>query len=271
MYHPQVVALDEPLFGLHAAPYIENTWAPSPGFESRHMTYNTWNAQRSHYCLSGEYEYVWRPLLRALILERSAAQVNHIMQDRAIADPVVVLKEPNSSHAAELIMSLVPQSRLIFLIRDGRDVIDSLLDALTGDTWFTGVYGGFNESDERRRLDIIRHQARHWLYRTEAVQHAFASHDPERRLLIRYEELLAGPVETLGRLLRWMGLEMGDEILREVVARHAFSTIPPEERGSGKNFRAATPGLWREHMTPVEQQLVNELLGEKLEELGYEP
>ena len=263
-HHQRVVPLDEPLFGAHAAPYIET------GSERVSGTLNSWHATRPDYCLSTEYEDVWRPLLRALVLNRIAAQVDRSGQARKIADPVAVLKEPNSSHAAGLIMSLVPRSRLIFLIRDGRDVIDSFLDALTGDTWLTRDFGGVDYSDERWRLDVIGQQARLWLYQTETVQQAFADHDPERRSLVRYEELLARPVETLGRLLGSMGLRMGDEHLRKVVARQSFSAIPEEKRGSGKAARAATPGLWRENMTPAEQQLVNGILGEKLEELGYE-
>lgn len=263
-HHQRVVPLDEPLFGLHAAPYI------GTGSEGVVGSVNSWHATRPDYCLSAQYEEVWRPLLRALVLNRIAAQVDQNAQDRRIADPVAVLKDPNSSHAAELIMSLVPRSQLIFLIRDGRDVIDSILDAFTGDTWLTRGHGRFDDSDERWRLDVIRRHARLWLLQTEAVQQAFAGHDPGRRWLVRYEELLAGPVENLGALLAWMGLGMGDEVLRDVVARQSFSAIPPEERGSGKAFRAATPGLWREHMARAEQKLVNELLGEKLEELGYE-
>ena len=262
--HPRVVPFNEPLFGVHAAPYLET------GSERVPASINSLNATRPDYCLSAEYEDAWRPLLRALISHRVAAQVERIALDAGIADPVAVLKEPNSSHAADLIMSLVPRSRLIFLIRDGRDVIDSVLDASTGDTWWTRDYGGPDDPDEQWRLGFIRHQARVWLYRTEVVQRAFAGHDPERRSLVRYEELLARPVETLGELLDWMGLGMDDKDLREVVAHQSFSAIPPEERGSGRHFRAATPGLWRDHMTFAEQQLVNELLGEKLKEFGYE-
>lgn len=258
-HHQRVVPIDEPLFGVHLAPLTVN---------EAHSVHAT----RADYCLSAEYEDAWRPPLRTLVLNRIAAQVDRAARDQEIADPVPVLKEPNSSHAADLIMSLVPRSRLIFLLRDGRDVVDSMLDAMTRDTWWTTVAGRPDDaggSGERWRLNTIRDLARVWLHQTEVVAQAFGEHDPERRSLVRYEELLAHPVETLGKLLGSLGLGMGSEDLRGVVARQSFSAIPPEDRGRGKVFRTATPGLWREHMTPAEQQLVNELLGEKLEELGY--
>ena len=265
----RVVAIDEPLFGIHAAPYIENRLAPTPGFTSPNFTTNAENAGRPDYCLSTEYEEAWRPPLRALIVSRVRAQTDRVVRDRGVADPIAVLKEPNSSHAAELLLSLVPESRLIFLVRDGRDVIDSLLDAFEGDTWWTRSYGSFGEQGERWRLGMIRHQARFWLHRTEAVQRAFAAHAVDRRFLVRYEELLASPVETFAELAHWIGLPMTEGRAREVVAHQAFSRIPSDGRGSGKPLRAAEPGLWRENMSSAEQRLVNELLGEKLEQLGY--
>jgi len=269
-YEQRVVAIDEPLFGLHAAPYIENGLAPIPGFTFPNITTNAEHAGRTDYCLSTEYEEAWRPPLRALIVSRVRAQADRVARGRGVVDPITVLKEPNSSHAAELLLSLVPESRLIFLLRDGRDVIDSLLDAFTGDTWWTSTYGGFGDQDERWRLGMIRHQARFWLYKTEAVERAFAAHAVDRRLLVKYEELLASPVETFGELARWIGLPMTEGRAREVVAAQEFSRVPPNERGSGKFLRAAEPGLWRENMSAAEQRLVNDLLGKKLGELGYQ-
>jgi len=149
------------------------------------MTTNAEHVDRMDDCPSTAYETAWRPPLRALIVSRVGAQVDRVVRDRGVADPVAVLKEPNSSHAAELLLGLVPESRLIFLLRDGRDVIDSLLDAFTGDTWWTRTYGSFGDRDGRWRLGMIRHQARFWLHWTEAVERAFAAHAHDWRLLIR--------------------------------------------------------------------------------------
>jgi len=254
-HHERVVAIDEPMFGPHLAP-----------LESVESTIPTSHAARSDYCLSTEHEDAWRPLLRALILKRIGPQVQRSSRERDIDRPVVVLKEPNSSHAADLIMTLVPRSRLVFLVRDGRDVIDSVLDATSGATWL----GSFGERDERERLEAVREQARLWLHNTRKVQHAFAAHAPGLRLMIRYEDLMADPAASLRGLLGWAGLAASDEAIEAMVSRESFASIPPEERGSGKVFRAATPGLWRENMTPAEQELVTELLAGKLGELGYE-
>ena len=49
----------------------------------------------------------------------------------------MVIKEVNGSHGADLVMSLFPRSKMIFLVRDGRDVLDSLLDANKEGGWMT--------------------------------------------------------------------------------------------------------------------------------------
>jgi hypothetical protein len=47
----------------------------------------------------------------------------------------VVIKEPNGSYAADVIMEVFSFSKIIFLARDGRDVVDSKLDIYQKNTW----------------------------------------------------------------------------------------------------------------------------------------
>jgi len=46
--------------------------------------------------------------------------------------------------------------------------------------------------------------------------------------------------------------------------------VPEKRRGPGKRRRAASPGQWREALTPSERELAQEIMGPKLAELGYE-
>ena len=49
----------------------------------------------------------------------------------------------------------------------------------------------------------------------------------------------------------------------------AFDSIPAEAKGHGRELRAAQPGLWRQNLTSAEQQVMAEVMGGKLAELGY--
>ena len=65
------------------------------------------------------------------------------------------------------------------------------------------------------------------------------------------------------------GLLAGERKLREVAERHAFDRTSGKQRGSGKEKRFAEPGRWRENLTLPERAAMRELMGGKLEELGY--
>ena len=87
-------------------------------------------AEDPSYFFARDYMPVLRPLLHELVLRGFDNQLRHMG-----FDPVpkwVLIKEPNGSHAADTIVSLLPRSRMLFLLRDGRDVVDSLIDAMLG-------------------------------------------------------------------------------------------------------------------------------------------
>jgi hypothetical protein len=65
-------------------------------------------------------------------------------------DPAVVIKDVGTSHAADATMALLPRSRFLFLVRDGRDVIDSLVHAALAGYRFSRVAKPLISSDEDR-------------------------------------------------------------------------------------------------------------------------
>jgi len=226
----------------------------------------------SSYAFSGAYEDVWRPEARRLVLIRLYAVLERARRAGLKLGediPPLIVKEVNSSHGADLVMSLLPRSKMLFLVRDGRDVLDSLLDGNRPGGWLlTGASGGFTNGDER--LEFVRESARGWLARTNVCMRAYENHDPQLRWRIRYEDLLADTERHLTDLTRWLDLPGGPKRVRNVVRAHSFEAVPEERKGSGKIIRSATPGGWREGMAPDEQSLAQEIMGERLAELGYE-
>ena len=266
---PQVVAINEPYLPQHLIPLVPIRFDPADLSSRATMTLNETRVRDPHYFFSDEYAATWRPELRRLILTRLAAQVRRAERELSIDDPVVVVKEPNGSHGAEFMMSLLPRSRLIFLIRDGRDVIDSLIDAMTGGGWLDKPYMRKMDSPAER-LAFTRSEARAWLERTTIVDRAYEAHPPELRWKVRYEDLRGDTLAHLRPLVSWLGIERSDAELRAAISENAFEAIPSDKKGPGTQWRAATPGLWREHMTEDERQAMEEIMGPKLVELGYE-
>jgi hypothetical protein len=164
-------------------------------------------------------------------------------------------------------MDVFPQSSLIFLLRDGRDVVDSWLDAYKDGSWATDE--GAYPLDDTGRPALIRWQSSVWLHRTEVVQETYARIEPKRRVLIRYEEMRADPVAALERICSMLGIEASREQLDEIAGTHSFSSVPNADKGAGREIRRAEPGGWTDHMTRQEIVEMHDILAHKLDELGY--
>lgn len=217
------------------------------------------------YLFAEEYRDHWQPALRSLLLERIGATLR-AEENGGAALRSAVIKEPGASQVADLLISLVPESRLIFLLRDGRDVVESWLDAHLPGAWHSYDFTVAPQG----RTAFLAWQATVWLYRTEVVQRAYEAHDPDRRVLVHYEDLRRGPERELGRVFEMLGLAVGDREIREIVSRNSLDSVPEPERGPGRFVRFGEPGRWRTALSDEEQGAVAAIIGDKLAELGYE-
>jgi hypothetical protein len=264
----RVVPIDDPHIGHHLGIWrpIPLAWATAKD-PPKLGTLADYKRKKRDYLFSDRYRDTWVPHLRQLISARFEAQAaQDIAESGGIEEPIVVVKEPGS-HAADTIMDVFPESSLIFLLRDGRDVVDSWLDAYRDGSWATDE--GAYPLDDTGRPALIRWQSSVWLHRTEVVQETYARTDPERRVLIRYEEMRDDPVAALEGISAMLGIDASREQLEEIAGTHSFSAVPKADKGAGREIRRAAPGGWATHMTRQEIIEMHKILAEKLDELGY--
>ncbi len=237
-------------------------------------TLNRQAGSRGTYAFSCAYADVWRPAARRLILTRLHAIIGRAGREGLRLPspwPLLVIKEVDDSHAADVVMSLFPRSRMIFLVRDGRDVLDSLLDANRPDGWLTKAgwgTGAFSDSGEK--LAWVREHCRNWVARMNVCARAYDAHDPALRKCVRYEELLADTGARLADLALWLDLPPTRDEIAAIASAHSFDALPEHAKGPRMFRRAARPGAWRIHLTDAEQQLANDIMGPTLTEFGYE-
>jgi hypothetical protein len=264
----RVIPIDDPHIGHHLGVWrpIPLAWATAKD-PPKLGTLADFKRRKRDYLFSDRYREQWMPRLRELISARFEAQAaEDITEAGGIEDPIVVVKEPGS-HAADTIMELFPDSYLIFLLRDGRDVVDSWLDAYRDGSWATDE--GAYPLDDGGRPALIRWQSSVWLHRTEVVQQTYARTDPERRVLVRYEELRTNPVTELARICETIGIESAEGQLEQIAAANEFARVPDARKGAGREIRRAKPGGWAAHMSREEIIAMHEILADKLDELGY--
>jgi hypothetical protein len=253
------VPIDDPHLGHHLGVWrpIPLAWAAADA-DPELTLLNELKREKTSYFFSDRYRHVWAPALRHLIVSRFEAQARD-ESPAARSDPLVVVKEPGS-HIADLLLSLFPASRMIFLLRDGRDVVDSWVAAHRAGAWAQDE-GAFPVATEGREA-LIRWQGSVWSY---------GSHDPGRRILVRYEDLLTDPARELNRIDDTFDLGVPSARLREIASAHHYDNVPSAEKGATKEIRAADPGGWQHHMSAAEQQAMYEVMGETLAEVGYLP
>ena len=263
-----VAAIDDPHIGHHLGVWRPLSLAFAVGDEEPQLaTLDEVKREKPDYFFSDDYRDAWMPALRDLIAKRFEAQAVDEARRHGLADPAIVVKEPGSQ-SARMLLELFGESKVIFLLRDGRDVVDSWLDAYQHGSWAQSE-GAFPVGAEGR-LALVRWLAAVWLYRTEEVERAFVLHDPTRRVLVHYEALREHPASELERIARVLELDVTADDLQRAAAEERFSSLPDSHTGAGRKTRAAQPGAWRHNLRHDEREALERMLGPKLAELGYE-
>jgi hypothetical protein len=268
--HEAVIPYNEPHIGTYLSPFMcDLPGMHAQDFDASNFTIRRIQSSSRFQFFSEEFRDVWLPSLSRLMRERFLAHAIRYRTDVPLSRAIVVIKEPNGSQSADVIMAALARSRLLFLLRDGRDVVDSELAANLEGSWVGTVFPGVRGVAAADRLRFVQQSAHKWLWRTSVVQEAFAAH-PGPKLLVRYEDLRREPCEQVQRIFEWIGVNASEPWLADLVERLSFEQIPDEQRGPKQFSRVATPGHWRESLTEEEQAVVHGAIATKLRELGYE-
>lgn len=217
-----------------------------------------WTRQDAkHFILGDDYGGFWLNSIRRLVLDGATARFPERFENG-----YVVIKEPHGSIGAPLLMRALPESRMIFLVRDPRDVAASNLDAHRKGsrpserrtTKRPELFEENRQADEQPDT-FVQEQAKSYLRDIEFTKRAFDAH-AGHKVLVRYEDLRAETLETMRRIYSTLEIPVNDGELAKVVEKRAFENIPEEEKGQGKIRRKATPGGWREDLTPEQVEIV---------------
>ena len=206
----------------------------------------------------------WIKSIRNFILDGA-----HYAQPLLKPGHYLVVKEVDSSAGAPLVMEALPESRMIFLIRDPRDVAASALDATKEGNW---MYETVDEAGWKRKSisdkdpdSFVRGRAKTYLRQVESIKEAYNAHKG-RKVLIRYEDLRADTLGTMKRIYSMLEIPVDKEALIRAIERHSWEKVPEKEKGEGKFYRKASPGGWRKELTPEQAKVVERITAPLLEE-----
>ena len=185
-------------------------------------------------------------------------------------------KAPRNTLRVPFIEVVLPDATYIFLRRDGRDNVNSLINAwrtpryrtyrvpeplkipgVDPEWWKFVLYPGWR-ADANGPLEVVC--ARQWAVSNEYALRAKDDVPPERWIDIRYEELIDDPVTQIGGVMGRLGLPYDAAVRRraEAAGTTPINVVTPPERGKWK----------REN--PKEIEAVLPLIAPVMEQLGYE-
>ena len=184
-------------------------------------------------------------------------------------------KTPRNALRIPFIDAVFADARYVFLHRDGRDNINSLINAwrtpryrtyelpephsipdVDPEWWKFTLYPGWQE-DRRGPLEVVC--AKQWKLSYDHALDAFEDVPEDRWLSVRYEQLVEAPEDEVGRILTFLGLPYDAEVRNKAAAARTkpVNVVTPPERGK-----------WRRE-NPTEIASILPLITPTMERLGY--
>lgn len=182
-----------------------------------------------------------------------------LKEKRTDSDRVIILdKNPGNIFNIDLIWKEIPQAKIIHILRDGRDVIASSMNAKKN--------VGFGHEN-------VNESAKQWVNR---VKLAGSKTGCENFLEIRYEELHSDPLTTLTKIYQFLNWEINLTEIQKSIEENDFEKNKTEGKTGSKLVKAnagfyhkGKMGSWESELNIDQKYLIHVIAGDLLLKLGY--
>lgn len=171
----------------------------------------------------------------------------------------VLDKHPGYTAYTELINRFLPGAKFIHVIRDGRDVVASMLAAKKQLGFGSGT---------------VMEAAAEWVKHVQLAR--LASRYEGRYIEVRYEDLIAAGESEMERVFDFCNLAASRLQVKTIVEDHHIEKTRESRKSPVEGvqvpvgfYRKGKVGSWREDLTVEQRYLMNRVAGELLSDLGY--
>ena len=270
--HPEIFATEHRLFGSFC-----EIWKNNDGSSSPRITFDKYaEAFGQHYL----YQFMNRDY-DSFVEDFKKSFVNflcHFACGRSGKKIIVDKITPypgTTGYVIDEIKRLFPDSKIVHLTRDGRDVLTSgTFDWLLKDAEGTDRHKFYFDPVPGMRLErffdakVIKQWAAHWC---ESID-VFGEHEPDA--VITYEDMKEDMEDSLKALFESLGVESTTEIADKCTQESTFERMsgrPPGQEEPTAKARKGIVGDWKNYFTLADGELFDALAGEQLVAAGYEP
>ncbi|MFN2489863.1 MAG: sulfotransferase [Actinomycetota bacterium] len=207
---------------------------------------------------------------------QAAARIRREFFLVAGADKRLLDKTPRNALRVPFVDAVFPDARYIFLQRDGRDNVNSLINAWRSpryrtyrlpephhipgvdQAWWKFVLYPEWRSDAHGPLEVVC--AKQWSIANSSILRALGHIEDSRSVRLRYEDLIERPVHEVARILDFLELpyEAAVRARAEATATTPVNVVTPPERGK-----------WRRE-NPTEIEAIEPLIAPTMAILGYD-
>jgi hypothetical protein len=188
-----------------------------------------------------------------------------------------------SEHVLNQLNTYYPKSKLVFLVRDGRDVLTS------------GVFHWFNKQSpnivlsdfEKERIAAFKNNqeanldrffldqeiedwGRHWVQAMQIIEKAKQTHDVK---IVHYEDMLKDAKKELNDIFSFLAIKKKDYIIEECLEAGSFKNMSRgRDQGQVKqdsHVRKGIIGDWKNYFTKEDGRIFNEIAGDMLLKYNY--
>lgn len=159
-------------------------------------------------------------------------------------------KTPWNTFAIGPIDAVFPDARFVHMVRDGRDVVASLL-----------AMGRYSDASDA---------ARRWVASIRAARRFGARH-PDRYLEVRYEDLVTENAREVARACAFLDLPLDERMLRHHEVHSVVGDVEDiaHMAGARRAVHAKSIGKWKTTLTADQARATERILRPLLTELGY--
>lgn len=159
-------------------------------------------------------------------------------------------KTPTNVYHLPRIAAVFPDASYIHMLRDGRDVVASYLDA--------GLYDSTDAACER------------WLESVDLVRRFAASLSSDRFREVRYERLVTEPEAVTRGVCQVLGVAFEPVMLKHRQRVNGLGDTDAEHHsGLNRPISSRSVGSWRDRLDDRQRRIVHDRLSPRLRDLGY--